>query len=217
MKTSPLFVVVVILAGLLATDAVQAQPHPGPPPGGVAPPYRAPPPPGSGPSLQPAHQGFYIGFSLGAGGLKFADRDSKSSSREESVALTLLRLGVALHDRLLVGANLGGWSKTYEDDISFADRTVTLVRINAEAICYPFVGEADVFVRGGLGVARLGVEIGDVEVFNEQGAAMHVGAGIERRLTTRFALGVSLDWHFARLTEEVDANYWEAALQFTWY
>ena len=194
-----------MVAGSLIARAVQAQSHTAPPPGGAAP-----------PALQPAHQGFYIGFSLGGGGLKFTERDGRSTSREESVALTLLRLGVALHERLLVGANLGGWSKTDEEFVP-DERTTTLVRINAEAIYYPVLGDVDVSVRGGLGIARLGVDIGDTEIFKQDGAALHVGAGVEKRLTTRFALGASLDWHFARLSEDLDANYWELALQFTWY
>lgn len=194
-----------MVAGSLIAGAAQAQPHPAPPPGGAHP-----------PGLQPAHEGFYIGFSLGGGGLKFTHPDGKSSSREESLAITLLRLGVALDERLLLGANLGGWTRKEEDFLP-EERTMTLVRINAEAIFYPVVGAADVFVRGGLGIARLSIDIGDTEVFEEDGAALHVGGGVEKRLGTRFAVGASLDWHFARLTEDLEANYWELALQFTWY
>lgn len=216
MKTSFALVGLVILAGSLVAGPVQAQPHSVPPPAVAAPPPGAPPPDGAAPALQPAHQGLYIGFSLGGGGLKFTERDGRSTSREVSVALTLLRLGVALHERLLVGANLGGWTQKEEMFVP-DERTTTLVRINAEAIYYPILGDVDVSVRGGLGIARLGVDIGETEVLKEDGAALHAGAGVEKRLTDRFALGASLDWHFARLTEDVDANYWELALQFTWY
>lgn len=193
------------VGGLLVTAAqTQAQPNPGGPPP-YNQPYSTPPP-------APAHDGFYIGFSLGAGGLQF-EADGDSSERETGVSFTVLRLGGAITERFLLGANLGGWGKSFDDG-----STITLVRVSAEAIYYPVLnpGGVDLFIRGGLGMSQLKLEAPGFEG-EEEGGAAHLGVGIEHRFGRRFALGASLDLHYASLTDDVSANYWEAAVQFTWY
>jgi hypothetical protein len=210
-----------------APDAPSAPPEGYPPQPADAPPPAAYAPPAEpqpvyvpmGPAVaRPFHDGFYIGFSLGAGGLQFTDAQGNESERENSAALTLLRLGGAISDNLLLGANLGGWSKTFEEEDGF-DTTVTLVRMNFEATFYPILNPdaVDVYLRGGLGVSRLTLDIEGFGEADEDGTDVTAGVGLERRLGERFAMGLGFDWHYSRLTDDVAANYWEAALLFNWY
>jgi hypothetical protein len=215
-QTRSLLIALLLLSG----SSALAQPNPAPlppPPAPYGQPYAQPysyvPPE----AAAPQRNGFYIGFSLGVGGLQFTDNDGNESDRENSIAFQLLRIGTALNPALLIGANIGGWGKTYESDFG-EDATLTLVRVSVELTYYPILNPyaVDFFVRGGIGASSLAIEQGAFEA-SEEGGAAHVGLGIEKRLGRRFTLGGSLDFHYAKLTEDFNANYWELAAQFSWY
>lgn len=159
--------------------------------------------------------GFYIGFNVGAGGLAFEFGDW-TTERETSAAFAL-RLGGALAPQFLLGGNLGGWSKEFDDG-----STVTIVRISAEATVFPagaMPGPGKgFFLRGGAGISRVEIEIPGLGTADDDGTALHAGTGYEWRIGDgNFHLGVALDWQFAFFENDVSADYWEGTLQFMWY
>lgn len=164
------------------------------------------PPPSDGPR---SHRGLYVGFAPGLGQVRLTNTNAESGG-PGGFTFTL-RGGYGLTDNLLVGANVGTLAfDLFRDD----GERLGIDRFNLEATYYPVVsgGSVDFYVRGGLGAARLHVPDGDAS-----GVALQVGAGVEKRLGSAFALGAALDGHLAMLSGDVRGDYWELSLTFSWY
>lgn len=212
MQSSTFFVVsVAATAGALSTASAQPSNTPPSAPAGY---YGAPQ------AAPPLRGGFYAGVGLGVGGLEFTEDDGGSISEDRETSGTLsIRLGGAISPRLLIGANLGGWGKSFENSWGGEDVTLTLVNVSAELTYYPLLNPqgVDLYVRGGLGTARVAVSDSDGdEIVGESGVAGHLGVGIEKRVGRRMALGFGFNLHGGSF-DEGGANYVDGALSLTWY
>jgi hypothetical protein len=125
-------------------------------------------------SAQPVRDGFFLGFGAGLGWAKVSD-DEGPSDRDGSWTVNL-RLGKAIGDRMLAGAELNGWFESEEDvSVSLFDATLAL---------YYYPVDDGVFVKGGLGLSR-----GDVDVGSE--TASGIGVGVMLGVGYDFAIGTS--------------------------
>jgi hypothetical protein len=97
----------------------------------------------------PARDGFFIGFVVGSCSLHFED----ASDRKGSVT-GYWKIGGALSDHVLLGAEESGWVKDVEDVV-----TVTSSYLNAVVYLSP-TPTRGFFLKGGLGFATLGGELG---------------------------------------------------------
>jgi hypothetical protein len=124
----------------------------------------------------PARDGFFIGFGFGWGSLGGEDVDERESS-----AVAYLKLGGALNDQLLLGAESNGW---YKEESGV---TITLSNLSGVAYFYPRPGWG-LFLKGGLGIARLEVEISGFGSGDDDGLGVILGGGYDIGFGGRFGL-----------------------------
>ncbi len=165
-------------------------------------------------------QGVMLGFNAGAGSaeLQFENSDGTtvSGDREGGGAFGL-RAGYAFNDRLALGLEGTGWSRTFEND-SGLDATWTFTVSTIALTWYP--GGGGFLLRGGLGWGRAEMELdlGDGTISGDDtGAAALIGLGYEWRLGRRFALGPAVDFGGMDLGEGWKANIANLTVGLTWY
>ncbi len=91
----------------------------------------------------PARDGFFIGFGVGAGSLGFED-----DSEREVGGAGYFKIGGALNDKVLLGAEGGGWSKEMRE--GGGSGTVTFSSLNA--VFYGYLNPTGgFFIKSGLG------------------------------------------------------------------
>lgn len=150
-------------------------------------------------------EGFFISFGFGAGSLGCDDCDDED---ERLTGINVyLRLGGTLSQRLLIGGEVNGWSKT-ENDV-----TLTVSNIGPVLQFYPSAG-GGFYLKGGLGLASASLDVGAVE-FEDSGIGVTLGLGWDARVGRNFALTPYLDI----LTSSFDnfsVNQVAFGLGFTW-
>ena len=155
----------------------------------------------------PARDGFFIGFGVGGGSLGFED-----DSERESSFTGYFKIGGALSDKVLLGAESGGWAKN-EGGI-----TVTSGFLNAVAYVY-LAPAGGFFLKGGLGVATLEAEssvFGGSFTATETGLGVTLGAGYDIGFGGRFGLTPHADFHYGGF-EDGSTNLIRIGLGFNWY
>lgn len=158
--------------------------------------------------------GFFIGFNLGAGNAEISVPDVGDSDRAWGGAADF-RLGGAIKEDLLLGAESSGWAKDKDGT------TVTLSAIALAATYYP--GNQGFFLRGGMGLATSSVEIeltnGFTQSKNETGFGLLGAMGYEWRLTKKFALGPQVEFVYLNIGGDLvdTANFFDVTLGFNWY
>ncbi len=134
-------------------------------------------------AAQAERDGFFIGFGLGAGSLGVEDGDGR-----ETGFSGYLKLGGALNDKVLLGAESNGWTKS-ESEFG-AEATVTSGSLTAVAYVYPSP-TSGFYLKGGAGLARIEVDasgFGATFSDGETGTALTLGAGFDIGFGGRFAL-----------------------------
>ena len=159
------------------------------------------------------HHGFFIGFNLGAGTAQIKN-DGESSDHEWGGAGNF-RLGGAVKNNLLLGAEFTGWTK---DDNG---NTVSLSSILFAVTYYPT--DQGFYLRGGAGFggSHFSTDLpnGSTLSKDESGFAMALATGYEWRLTKKFALGPQVEFNWLDIGGDLvdTANFFDATLGFNWY
>ncbi|MDX1493937.1 MAG: autotransporter domain-containing protein, partial [Longimicrobiales bacterium] len=124
----------------------------------------------------PSRDGFFIGFGLGLGTLGFEDADER-----ESAVSGYFKIGGALNEQLSLGAETNGWRKEE------AGVTLTSTNISAVAYVYPSP-DGGFYLKGGLGLANVDVDLGGFGGGDENGVGLTLGAGYDIGFGGRFGL-----------------------------
>jgi hypothetical protein len=148
-------------------------------------------------------QGFFISFGFGAGSLGCDDCDDERLNGVNAY----LRIGGTLSQRLLIGGEVNGWSKTEND------ATLTVSNVGPVILFYPSA-QGGFFLKGGLGLSSTSLDLGTFEI-EEEGVGLTLGIGFDARVGRNFALTPYLDI----LTSSYDGgsfNQLAFGLGFTW-
>ena len=125
-------------------------------------------------------EGFWISFGFGVGSLGCETEDSDCDDERETGTNFFLRMGGTLSQRLLLGGEVNGWTK------SEGDATFTVSNIGPVLMFYPSAN-GGLFLKGGLGMATASAEVGVIEV-DETGVGLTIGIGYDARVGRGFAL-----------------------------
>jgi hypothetical protein len=159
----------------------------------------------------PARDGFFIGFGVGGGSIGF-----EGDSEREVGGAGYFKIGGALSDKVLLGAEVGAWSKEMgEEGVS---GTVTSSNLNAVVYVYPDPA-GGFFLKGGLGFAVLSVEanFGDFNLSqSDNGFGFTLGAGYDIGFGGRFSLTPHADFDYGGF-EDSSINLIRFGLGFNWY
>ncbi len=132
--------------------------------------------PGEAQQNPQTRQGFFISFGIGYGSLGCDD----CGDERESGTNGYLRLGGTLSQRLLIGGEMNGWTK------SEGNSTLTVGNFGPVLIFYPSAN-GGFFLKGGIGMANASLDLGSVE-FDETGVGITIGIGFDARVGRNFAL-----------------------------
>jgi hypothetical protein len=116
-------------------------------------------------------------------------------------------MGGTLSQRLLIGGELNGWSK------SEGNATLTISNFGPVLLFYPNAN-GGFFLKGGIGIASTSLDLGTIEI-EETGAGLTLGLGYDARVGRKFALTP----YFDILTSSYDGgsfNQLAFGLGFTW-
>ena len=133
---------------------------------------------------QHPHQGFWIGFGLGAG---VNTADGFEDSRAGGAGY--LRLGGTVSPKVLLGGEFSGWGRTVDDVTVGAGNTSFIVQF------YPGAN-GGVFLKGGLGIAtiRVSTDVLGVDVSaTETGFGTTIGLGYDARVGSSIFLTPNVD------------------------
>ncbi len=159
------------------------------------------------------HNGFFIGFNLGAGTAQIKN-DGESSDREWGGAGNF-RLGGAIKNNLLLGGEFTGWTRDQDGS------TVSLSSVLFAVTYYPT--NEGFYLRGGMGFgsSHFSIDLGDdvTQSKDESGFALALATGYEWRLTKKFALGPQVEFNWMDIGGDLveTANFFDATLGFNWY
>ena len=159
----------------------------------------------------PARDGFFIGFGVGGGSMSF-----EGDSEREAGGTAYFKIGGALSDKVLLGAEIGAWSKEMEE--GGVNGTVTSSSLNAVVYVYPDPA-GGFFLKGGIGTAFLMAEInsgGWSYSETENGFGFTLGAGYDIGFGGRFGLTPHADFHYGGF-EDSSTNLIRLGLGFNWY
>lgn len=148
-------------------------------------------------------EGFWISFGLGYGSLGCDD----CGDERESGTSAYLRMGGTLTQRLLIGGEINGWSKTE------GDATLTVGNFGPVILFYPNP-DGGLFLKGGVGMANASLDFGAGE-FDETGVGVTIGIGFDARVGRNFALTPYFDL-LAGNFDFGDTNQFSFGLGFTW-
>tara|TARA_B100000470_G_scaffold199324_1_gene170352 strand:- start:150 stop:713 length:564 start_codon:yes stop_codon:yes gene_type:complete len=159
----------------------------------------------------PVRDGFFVGFGVGGGSIGF-----EGDSEREVGGAAYFKIGGALNDKVLIGAEAGGWSKEMEEE--GVSGTVTSSNLNAVVYVYPDPTRG-FFLKGGLGFALLEAEatFGDWSFSeSENGFGFTLGAGYDIGFGGRFSLTPHADFDYGGF-EDSSINLIRFGLGFNWY
>lgn len=150
-------------------------------------------------------EGFFIGLGLGWGSLGCSDCDGE---RENGLS-GYLKLGGTVNDRLLLGVETNGW---YKDE---DEATVNFGNFSGTAYFYPNP-QGGFFLKGGLGISTLEVDIAGFGSESETGFGLIGGLGYDARVGTNFSLTPYANVLYGSF-EGGSANVLQAGLGVTWH
>lgn len=149
-------------------------------------------------------QGFFISFGFGAGSLGCDECDD--DDRLSGVNFQL-RAGGTLSQRLLIGGEVNGFTKSEND------ATLTVTNIGPVLQFYPSA-QGGFFLKGGLGLATAEFEFGGLSV-EDEGFGVTLGLGFDARVGRNFALTPYFDI-LSSSFDGVSFNQVAIGLGFTW-
>ena len=159
-------------------------------------------------------KGFWIGFGFGFGSLGLTCDGCSSLDRQSGLS-GFLKMGGTVSDKLLLGGESNGWTKTVQG------QTITTGNVSFTAYYYPSPANG-FFLRGGLGFADYKEEGSDATV----GFGATLGLGYDIRVGTMFSLtpvanfnwGSVGDAHIGGLVAPgTKENVFQIGLGFTWH
>ena len=102
-------------------------------------------------------------------------------ARLNDLGIDAFKIGGALNDRVLLGAESIGWTKE--------ESGVTITSGSLAAVAYMYLApDGGFFLKGGLGIATLGLDFEGTEIVSESGTAVIIGAGYDIGFGGRFGL-----------------------------
>lgn len=149
-------------------------------------------------------QGFFISFGFGAGSL--GCDDCADDDRLNGVNFQL-RAGGTLSQRLLIGGEVNGFTKSEND------ATLTVTNIGPLLQFYPSA-QGGFFLKGGLGLATAEFDFGGISV-EDEGFGVTLGLGFDARVGRNFALTPYFDI-LSSSFDGVSFNQVAIGLGFTW-
>ncbi len=155
-------------------------------------------------------QGFFINFGFGAGSLGCDDCDDGEDDSDDRLngINFQLRAGGTLSQRLLIGGEINGFTKS-ENDV-----TLTVTQIGPIVQFYPSA-QGGFFLKGGLGLSTIEVDVGSFN-FEEEGFGLTLGLGFDARVGRNFALTPYFDIQSSSYSGNVSLNHVAIGLGFTW-
>ena len=170
-------------------------------------------------SAQTTRDGLYVGFGAGYGSAKVDFLDNEVDDREGSFTANI-RVGTTISDRALAGLELNGWFDSENGD--------SLSLYNATLALYYYPADSGLFVKGGVGLSRAEVEIGELnDKVSGVGWGVMAGLGYDIAIGDTTALTpMATFWYgkpgelkFEDITvlEDVKHNVFEAGLSLTFY
>jgi hypothetical protein len=205
--------------------APAAQPTPvTPPPAPVTQPPPPAPAPVAAPSTGPKRDSWYIGFGVGSGGAKAKDETGSYSLSEGMSDATKVsinfKVGMTLTPTLLLGLDINGFQSSGTITGTALDATYTISTFNAMATWFPM--ERGLFLRGGLGLSNLSLEVTGYGSDDVSGWNLDVGGGYAFWLGKSFNLTLNLDYaaqgySSSKVGAPTSSSYWALWLGFDWY
>lgn len=142
----------------------------------------------------PRHQGFWIGFGLGAG-FNLDAPDSKEG------AAGYLRMGGTINQQLLIGGEANGWAREVDE--------ATVSRGNATATVYFYPSlRGGAFLKTGLGFASARIEAtsgNQTVTISDEGFGATFGAGYDFKVGRNFYITPNLDYLVQVISDETDS------------
>lgn len=136
-------------------------------------------------------EGFFGAVGLGGGSESFDANDGLGWSDDKGGAVGYIKVGGAVSQSLLLGAELNGWAARYQRQ--GYDRSLGSLMFIGQ--WYP-AAQGDFWLRGGLGWARDNLSIygttGDINS-HENGTAFALGLGYDFRVARNVSITPSLD------------------------
>ena len=151
-------------------------------------------------------EGFWIGFGLGWGSLSFS---CSGCSGSEGALSGYLKLGGTLSDKLLIGGETNGWTK------SEGGTTVTAANASAAVYFYP-APAGGFFLRGGLGFASLSASAGG-GTGSESGVGVVVGLGYDVRMGAKTSITPVANFNWGDLGSGVKQRVFQIAVGITFH
>jgi len=150
-------------------------------------------------------EGFFIGFGLGWGSLGCSD----CSGDRQSGFSGYLKLGGTVNDRLLLGFESNGWAKK--------EGNVTLSQGNYSAAAYFYpTAESGFFLKGGLGLSTLKLDVSGFGSGSETGFGTVIGLGYDARVGTNFSLTPYANIVYGSFNGG-STNVFQAGMGLTWH
>ena len=152
-------------------------------------------------------QGFFISFGFGAASLGCDDCEDEDGEERLNGVNFQLRAGGTLSQRLLIGGEVNGFTKSEND------ATLTVTHIGPVLQFYPSA-QGGFFLKGGLGLATIELDVGAFSV-EQEGFGLTLGLGYDARVGRNFALTP----YFDILSSNYDGgslNQVAFGLAFTW-
>jgi hypothetical protein len=153
-------------------------------------------------------QGFFISFGFGAGSLGCDEcQDADGDDERVNGVNFQLRAGGTLSQRLLIGGEVNGFTKSEND------ATLTVTNIGPILQFYPSA-QGGFFLKGGLGLATAEFEFAGLSV-EDEGFGITLGLGFDARVGRNFALTPYFDI-LSSSFDGVNFNQVAIGLGFTW-
>ena len=163
--------------------------------------------------------GLYVGFGAGYGSAKVEFEDLDLDEREGALTGNI-RVGTTIGDRALAGLELNGWFDSEDND--------SLSLYNATLALYYYPADSGLFVKGGVGLSRADVEVGDLdENVSGVGWGVMAGLGYDIAISDSAALTPMATFWYGKpgdlkvddieVIREFKHNVFEAGLSVTFY
>jgi len=152
------------------------------------------------------HTGAYIGFGIGFGGGQIkVDENDFASDHEQGYAINI-RIGTAINNKLLIGAEIDTWRKK---------KNGVEIHFNNYAASLSYYIDEGFFIKGGPALSTVAAKAWDVSA-SESGHGFSIGAGYEMRTGIKFALVPSFQYIYQRL-DGYSTNFYSFLLNFNWF
>ena len=147
-------------------------------------------------------EGFWISFGLGYGSLTCDDCDGSTDG-----GIAYVRMGGTVSQRLLIGGDVSGWSKTE------GNTTLTVANVGPIFVFYPDAN-GGFFLKGGIGFGNVEIER-PLFTIEESGPGITLGLGWDARVSRGFALTPFVNFTSVSL-DGGNVNSVGFGLGFTW-